>query len=337
MRIFKWTTDFLCSEESPVVPIWISFPYLPIHFVQCKEALFSIASAIGQPLRIDQVTASLSRPSVARVLVEHDVTQPLLPRIRIGVGDSGFWQNVVYEKIPLYCASCKHLGHAAETCYVANPSLRPQRPNRAPQANPHMSKKREAPPPDTSPRAPDRTPEHSSLAIQIVDPGSPITVIFPIEADVPDSAAAPDLTPGSQDTPHAPDMTPEPSSLGIQIVDSGAPITLIFPVEVEIPDAATASATTDIPSGDHDRTVVGFNTHCTDIPSSEESSDAVETNDAEETSDEEETSDAEQQHLEYHDPGRPGPDPDFSDSQQSSRKGFDIISGLDYSRYSSGI
>ena len=121
MRIFKWTTDFLCSEESPVVPVWISFPYLPIHFVQCKEALFSIASAIGQPLRIDQATATLSRPSVARVLVEHDVTQPLLPRIRIGVGDSGFWQNVVYEKIPLYCASCKHLGHAAETCYVANP------------------------------------------------------------------------------------------------------------------------------------------------------------------------------------------------------------------------
>ena len=55
-----------------------------------KEALFSITSAIGKPLRIDQATASLARPSVARVLVEYDVTQPPLPRIQIGVGDSGF-------------------------------------------------------------------------------------------------------------------------------------------------------------------------------------------------------------------------------------------------------
>ena len=48
MRIFKWTTDFQCSEKLPIVPVWISFSYLPIHFVQCKEALFSIALAVGK-------------------------------------------------------------------------------------------------------------------------------------------------------------------------------------------------------------------------------------------------------------------------------------------------
>lgn len=125
MRIFKWTTDFRCSEESPIVLVWISFPYLPVHFMHCKEALFSIASAIGKPLRIDQATASLARPSIARVLVEYDVTQPPLQRIRIGVGDYEFWQSVIFEKIPMYCASCKHLGHSIEMCYVANPGLRP--------------------------------------------------------------------------------------------------------------------------------------------------------------------------------------------------------------------
>ena len=81
MRIFKWTTDFRCSEELPIVPVWVSFPYLPIHCVQCKEALFSIALAVGKLLRIDQATASLTRPSVARILVKHDVTQPPLSRI----------------------------------------------------------------------------------------------------------------------------------------------------------------------------------------------------------------------------------------------------------------
>ena len=30
----------------------------------------------------------------------------------------------------MYCASCNHLGHSIEMCYVTNPGLRPQRPNR---------------------------------------------------------------------------------------------------------------------------------------------------------------------------------------------------------------
>ena len=129
MRIFKRTTDFWCSEESPIVPVWISFLYLPDHFMYCKEALFFIASVIDKPLWIDQATASLACPSIGRVLVEYNVTQPLLPQIRINVGDYRFWQSVIFEKISLYCASCKHLGHTIETCYVANPGLRPQRPN----------------------------------------------------------------------------------------------------------------------------------------------------------------------------------------------------------------
>ena len=129
MKIFKWTTNFRCSNESPIILVCISFPYLPVHFIYCTETLFSIASVIIKPLRIDQVTASLARPSVAKVLVEYDVTQPPLQRIRISVGDSGFWQSVIFEKIPMYCASCKHLGHSIETCYMVNPGLRPQRPN----------------------------------------------------------------------------------------------------------------------------------------------------------------------------------------------------------------
>ena len=326
MRIFKWTTDFLCSEESPVVPVWISLPYLPIHFVQCKEALFSIASAIGQPLRIDHATASLSRPSVARVLVEHDVTQPLLPRIRIGMGDSGFWQKVVYEKIPLYCASCKHLGHAVETCYVANPSLRPQRPNRAPPTSSHTSPDRAAPPPGPSPRAPDPTPEHSSLAIQIVDSISPITTILPVEADVPDSAASPDRTPESQDS-----RAPDP---GLSLpCDHG-----------EIADHHIPSEFRSF-SADLDTTVVGFNTHCTDVPSDEVISDAEDQHfpyggphqHSEHYSDEHRDTD----HLldpdvyflsAPEDDRRPDPAPDYSVTQRPTRKGFRLLTGRKYRR-----
>ena len=54
------------------------------------------------------------------------MTQPPLPRIRIGVGDFRFWQIVIFEKISLYCTSCKHFGHTIEMCYVTNPRLYPQ-------------------------------------------------------------------------------------------------------------------------------------------------------------------------------------------------------------------
>lgn len=128
MRIFKWTTNFRCYEESPIVPVWVSFPFLPIHYIQCKSALISIASAIGKPLRVDHATTAVIRPSVARVLIEYDVSRPPVPRIWIGAGDSGFWQEVIFEQIPAYCASCKHHGHSTEECFLANPGLRkPQR------------------------------------------------------------------------------------------------------------------------------------------------------------------------------------------------------------------
>lgn len=124
MRVFKWSTDFRCSTESLIVSVWVSLPYLHVQFIHCKSALCSIASAISIPLRVDHTTASVNRPSVARVLVESDVSKPLLPRIWIGEGESGFWQDVVFERVPAYCDSCKHLGHSMESCYIVNPKLR---------------------------------------------------------------------------------------------------------------------------------------------------------------------------------------------------------------------
>ena len=38
-------------------------------------------------------------------------------------GDDGFWQDVVVEGVPLYCALCKHLDHSADACFVTNPGF----------------------------------------------------------------------------------------------------------------------------------------------------------------------------------------------------------------------
>ncbi|PKU72823.1 hypothetical protein MA16_Dca020263 [Dendrobium catenatum] len=34
MRILKWMPFFDIKEESPIVPIWVSFPNLRLHFFQ---------------------------------------------------------------------------------------------------------------------------------------------------------------------------------------------------------------------------------------------------------------------------------------------------------------
>lgn len=67
--------------ESPIVPVCVYFPYLPVHFVHCKPVLFSIASAIGTPLCVDRAMALVNRSFVAKVLVEYEISQSLLPRI----------------------------------------------------------------------------------------------------------------------------------------------------------------------------------------------------------------------------------------------------------------
>ncbi|KAL6578123.1 hypothetical protein OROMI_010451 [Orobanche minor] len=92
MRVLKWTPDFDPLVEASFAPVWVKFPYLPIHLFD-KQSLFQIASALGKPLRIDSSTAELTRAYTPRVCVEMD-----------------------YENIPAYCSICKHLGHAFKDC-----------------------------------------------------------------------------------------------------------------------------------------------------------------------------------------------------------------------------
>lgn len=81
MQVSKWSTGFRCLVKTLIVPVWVSFLYLHVHFVHCKSALFSISFAISTLLRMDHAMVLVNRPSIARVLVEYNVSWPLLPRI----------------------------------------------------------------------------------------------------------------------------------------------------------------------------------------------------------------------------------------------------------------
>lgn len=87
MRIFRWFLDFRADVESPIVPIWIGLPDLPL-FLFDKKILFSIGKILGSPLKIDMLTAEISRPSLAKICVEVDLTKKLPSRIWLECGDS---------------------------------------------------------------------------------------------------------------------------------------------------------------------------------------------------------------------------------------------------------
>ncbi|KAM7492321.1 hypothetical protein LguiA_035242 [Lonicera macranthoides] len=66
-------------------------------------------------MKIDGATATVDRPSVARVCIEMDLLKNFPSRIWIG---SGFWQRIVYEIVPSYCTKCYRQGHNNVECKV---------------------------------------------------------------------------------------------------------------------------------------------------------------------------------------------------------------------------
>ncbi|PKU82763.1 hypothetical protein MA16_Dca015160 [Dendrobium catenatum] len=126
MRLLKWSPDFDVREESPIAPVWIDFPNLRLHFFN-SHILFGLASIFGRPLQTDQATASLSRPSVARVLVELDVTKKHPQEIWLGSEMNGYFQKVEIENLSIFYSHYKMHGHAIKECFRLHPNLRKEK------------------------------------------------------------------------------------------------------------------------------------------------------------------------------------------------------------------
>ncbi|KAL0283416.1 UNVERIFIED_CONTAM: hypothetical protein Sradi_7230000 [Sesamum radiatum] len=124
MRVFKWTPTFTPTQESSVVPIWVSFPELPAHLFR-KDALFSVASMIGSPLQVDTLTLNKSKLSQARVCVEIDLLKPINEELDLLVNGVTIVQKVIFEQLPEYCSLCKHVGHKDVNCFSKGNAPRP--------------------------------------------------------------------------------------------------------------------------------------------------------------------------------------------------------------------
>lgn len=88
------------------------------------RVLFAIGSIFGRPLQVDQAIASLTRPSLARILVEIDITKQFPKDIWLGSDLNGYYQEVQFENFPTFCSHCKLFGHLHSHCYALHPYLR---------------------------------------------------------------------------------------------------------------------------------------------------------------------------------------------------------------------
>ncbi|XP_060194994.1 uncharacterized protein LOC132624193 [Lycium barbarum] len=123
MGVQMWHPDFKPEEDSLMAPIWVLLPKLPFH-CHTWHYVKQILSPIGIPLIMDNATTNRTRPSMAKVRVEVDLTKPRIDKIWVGLEDEsyplkGFYQKVEYESVPKFCTHCKKLGHSLVQCRFA--------------------------------------------------------------------------------------------------------------------------------------------------------------------------------------------------------------------------
>ncbi|KAF3660792.1 hypothetical protein FXO37_13234 [Capsicum annuum] len=76
MRMLKWDPWFDPDVETTIRVAWISKPDLPRNFI-IRDAIFSVALAVGRPLTVDMATKNQTRPSCARVNVKVELVAKL--------------------------------------------------------------------------------------------------------------------------------------------------------------------------------------------------------------------------------------------------------------------
>ncbi|CAN1848774.1 hypothetical protein LINPERHAP1_LOCUS39061 [Linum perenne] len=108
----QWDPCFRVSDSLPKkMVVWVRFPHLPILYYH-PEILSALGNLIGRCVRVDFSTQNADRGKFARLAIEIDLNEPLIPGIKL----DGAWQKVEYENIPMLCFDCGKVGHESESC-----------------------------------------------------------------------------------------------------------------------------------------------------------------------------------------------------------------------------
>lgn len=111
MRTLKWDLLLDPNEKTLIAIAWISILSLPLNFFS-EETIFSIATAVGKPLRVGMATTNKTRPSCTRIKVEVDLLGDFPKRNNIRTKKKSGeitekWTTIKYDYLSKYCKNCK--------------------------------------------------------------------------------------------------------------------------------------------------------------------------------------------------------------------------------------
>ncbi|KAJ7954456.1 Zinc ion binding,nucleic acid binding-like protein [Quillaja saponaria] len=110
----KWNPDFDPAREKIIkTTVWIRLPGLPIEYFNSK-AFIEAGNQIGKLIKFDKATEDSERGKFARICVEINLGQPLIPKVKIG----RLWRRVEYEGLHSICFKCGVYGHSQDNCHV---------------------------------------------------------------------------------------------------------------------------------------------------------------------------------------------------------------------------
>ncbi|XP_030930591.1 uncharacterized protein LOC115956313 [Quercus lobata] len=113
LHVQAWEADFHPqTAKISTTAIWIRLEQLPIEYYH-PEFLKHVGKKLGKLLKVDAITSAAIRGRFARVCVQINIANPLPKRVKIG----SFWQDIVYENLPMLCYNCGRIGHR-ETHYT---------------------------------------------------------------------------------------------------------------------------------------------------------------------------------------------------------------------------
>ncbi|XP_057790736.1 uncharacterized protein LOC131007838 [Salvia miltiorrhiza] len=116
VRLREWTKFFdPYKESSSLAQIWVRIYNLPLEFWH-PEVIAVVGRAVGHPIRMDSSSASGEVGHFARILIEVDLTLPLLDGVYVDEGTSSCFVEFSYESIPPFCSRCRITGHTADKC-----------------------------------------------------------------------------------------------------------------------------------------------------------------------------------------------------------------------------
>lgn len=103
--------------------VWVRFPELPLELFD-EESFVCYGKHVGKTMKIDKITLQADRGKNARVCVEVNLSEPLVPFISI----LGCLQRVEYEGPFVICFDCEKYSHKPENYTATSKQTKPNPP-----------------------------------------------------------------------------------------------------------------------------------------------------------------------------------------------------------------